>query len=196
MTIENEGTPEEEWGGSIADLMQLQSEFQGRILDETVRYLRNLQGALGPVPPGTVLKADEEVELTAEATPGGEATLTARLENRQRVHTAVSPQIKPLVTRDGTTWMPSLGGRSASHLLAPGATESIEITILVPENLPPGRYRGALLLVGFRRNAIPVSITVDEATESDTPSEGAREEPASGPSDAERAEMTDPEEAR
>jgi hypothetical protein len=38
----------------------------------------------------------------------------------------------------------------------------VRISIPVPEASPPGCYRGALLLHGFEKGALPVRITVAE----------------------------------
>ena len=45
-------------GGPAArfgELMRLQTEFQARLAEETLRYLRRLQGAAAPAAPGTVV---------------------------------------------------------------------------------------------------------------------------------------------
>jgi len=42
--------------GPFSELLRLQSDFQARLTEETLRYLRRLQGTLGPTAPGTVVK--------------------------------------------------------------------------------------------------------------------------------------------
>ena len=76
------------WSGPFADLLRLQTEFQARLGEETIRYLRRLQGALGPASPGTIVLA-EKTPLAAEGVPGGRTELRLELENLQRVHCVV-----------------------------------------------------------------------------------------------------------
>jgi hypothetical protein len=148
------------WSGPFADLLRLQTEFQSRLGEETIRYLRRLQGALGPAAPGTVVVARAGHELSAQATPGGTAELTVELENLQRVHAVVSPQLTPLVSDAGATWFPAVESGSAFRILAPGATESVVLRVEVPTEVPEGVYRGAVLLVGFREGALAVNISI------------------------------------
>ena len=149
------------WSGPFADLLRLQTEFQSRLGEETIRYLRKLQGALGPAAPGTVVVARAGHELSAQATPGSTAELAVELENLQRVHAVVSPQLTPLVSDAGATWFPAVEPGSAFRILAPGATESMVLRIAVPAEIPAGVYRGAVVLVGFREGALAVNINVE-----------------------------------
>src|SRR5512143_3807157 len=146
------------WSGPFADLLRLQTEFQSRLGEETIRYLRRLQGALGPAAPGTVVVAREGHELAARAQAGGTAELAVELENLQRVHAVVSPQLTPLVSDTGATWFPAVDPGSAFRIVAPGATAALALRIEVPAELPAGTYRGAVMLVGFRDGALAVSI--------------------------------------
>ncbi len=43
-------------GSPFSELLHLQTDFYTRLADETLRYLRRLQGAAAPAVPGTVLK--------------------------------------------------------------------------------------------------------------------------------------------
>ena len=146
--------------GAFAELFRLQSEFQARLAEETLRYLRRLQGAVVPASPGTVVLPSDGLALHAEAAPGARAELGVEIENLQRVHCMVSPQLTPLVSAEGVTWFPEAESGSGSRLLAPGATERLALGLAVPPGLPAGEYRGALVLQGFRRNAVPVTVTV------------------------------------
>src|SRR2546426_1122881 len=42
-------------GGTFSELLRLQTEFQTRLAEETLNYLRRVQGAAAPASPGTVL---------------------------------------------------------------------------------------------------------------------------------------------
>lgn len=148
------------WSGPFADLLRLQTEFQSRLGEETIRYLRRLQGALGPAAPGTVVLAEAGRELNAVGSPGGTSELSVQLENLQRVHCVVAPQLTPLVGEDGTTWFPAADPGGTFRILTPGATDSLVLRLDVPAQLPPGTYRGAVMLVGFRDGAIPVAVKV------------------------------------
>jgi hypothetical protein len=160
MRISNE--PGEPTGpsGAFAELFRLQSDFHARLAEETLRYLRRLQGAVVPVAPSTVVLPSDGLELHGEGAPGGETMLAVEIENLQRVHCMVTPQLTPLVSTSGVTWFPVVESAPGSRLVAPGAVERLEISLPMPEQLPPGEYRGALLLQGFRKNSLPVVVTV------------------------------------
>jgi hypothetical protein len=51
----------------------------------------------------------------------------------------------------------------ASLLLAPEQIDTIRMQLPLPSGIPDGVFRGALLLQGFRENAILVAITVTPA---------------------------------
>jgi hypothetical protein len=152
--------PPEEQRGPFGELLRLQSEFQARLADETLRYLRRLQGAFAPAAPGTVVVPDGEGALTAVGVPGRRVRLELEAENRQRVHSVVTPMLTPLVERGGTTWFPAGDTAPASMLLGPGEVGVVSVELAVPVELPPGTYRGALVLQGFREGGVPVAVTV------------------------------------
>ena len=160
MRVTNE--PDEGGGGAGAfgELLRLQTEFQTRLAEETLRYLRRLQGTLGPAAPGTIVLAAEGQALHGAAPAGARATLRLEVENLQRVHCMLTPQLTPLVGRTGTTWFPALEPAAPSLLLAPDAVQSLELTVPVPAELPADLYAGALVLQGFRNGAVPVVIEV------------------------------------
>ncbi|MGH7504219.1 MAG: hypothetical protein ACRELX_01140 [Longimicrobiales bacterium] len=146
--------------GAFAELFRLQSDFQARLAEETLRYLRRLQGAVVPAAPGTVVLPSDGMELRAQGAPGATAQLTLEVENLQRVHCMVTPQLTPLVSASGVTWFPASDASSASRLLAPGTSDRLTLPLSIPAELPSGDYHGALLLQGFRRNSIAVMVTV------------------------------------
>jgi hypothetical protein len=152
--------PPDEQRGPLSELIRLQSEFQARLADETLRYLRRLQGAFAPAAPGTVVMPDGDGMLRAAGRPGERVALRLEAENRQRVHTLVTPLLTPLVARTGTTWFPAAEPTPASTLLAPAEVGIVTLELSVPAELPPDLYRGALLLQGFRESGVPVAIEV------------------------------------
>src|SRR5262245_6448140 len=152
--------PPEEQAGPLSELFRLQSEFQARLADETMRYLRRLQGAFAPAAPGTVVMSDGDGTLRAVGRPGERVSLRLEAENRQRVHTLVTPMLTPLVARTGTTWFPAAEPTPASTLLAPGEVGVVTVELAVPTALPPDSYRGALVLQGFRESGVPVALEV------------------------------------
>jgi hypothetical protein len=145
---------------AFAELFRLQSDFQARLAEETLRYLRRLQGTVVPAAPGTVVMPEPELELRAEGAPGAQATLTLEIENLQRMHCMVTPQLTPLVAATGVTWFPATESTTSSKLVAPNTVERLTLPMSIPKELPAGEYRGALLLQGFRKNSLPVAITV------------------------------------
>jgi len=147
-------------GGSLSDLFRLQSEFYARLAEETMRYLRRLQGAAAPVAPGTVLMPNGAAELRVSGGSGAAVELKLEVENRQRVHSIVTPMLSTLVNASGVTWFPAAEPTPASVLLAPGEVATVSLKLPVPDGLPPGAYRGALLLLGFLEGAINVEVTV------------------------------------
>jgi len=160
-------------GGAFAELFRLQSDFQARLAEETLRYLRRLQGAVVPAAPGTVVMPAAGGELKAAGEPGGRVELSVEIENLQRVHCMVTPQLTPLVSTAGVTWFPAAELTTASRLVAPGGVERIVIPLPIPAELPPGDYRGALLLQGFRQNTLAVAVTVAGAMPDPEPAAAA-----------------------
>jgi hypothetical protein len=150
-------------GNPLSELVRLQTEFQARLAEETISYLRRLQGAAAPASPGTVVMPDGDGTLHATAKPGGSAALELEIENRQRVHCMVTPALGQLVAPSGVTWMPAVEAAPPSLLVAPEQVVALALAVTVPTELPPDTYRGLLVLQGFRQNGIPVAVTVESA---------------------------------
>lgn len=150
----------EESGGAFSELLRMQADFQTRLTDETMRYLRRLQGVLEPHSPGTVVQADGDNSLTGTVVPGETVTLSVDVENRQRVHTVVAAMLTPLVADSGTTWFPVAVTSPPYGFVAPDETLTLTVTVTAPANVPPGRYRGLLVLRGFGNGGLPVLIEV------------------------------------
>jgi hypothetical protein len=155
--------PANESGGALGELLRLQTQFQARLAEETMSYLRRVQGAAAPAAPGTVLLPDRDATLAAEGRPGESAELRLEVENRQRVHCMVRPMLGELVDATGVTWRPDAQADPPSRLVAPDEAAELSIAVMLPSELPAGTYRGALLLLGFRNDALPVAISVGEA---------------------------------
>ncbi len=147
-------------GGAFADLVKLQAEFQTRLAEETMRYVRRLWATPGPTVPGTVLVPGRAAALQASGSPGASAELRLELDNRQRVHCVVTPMLSPLVGLSGVTWFPAAEPVPPLALLAPDEVATLAVRIAVPAGLPTGTYRGALVLQGFKNGAIPVTVTI------------------------------------
>jgi len=146
--------------GPFAELVLMQAEFQARLLEETTRYLRRLQGVFEPRAPGTVLRAGSEA-LVSPPVPAGETVeLSVEVENRQRAHTMVTPSITPLVEPSGTTFFPAAEFSPPSRLLAPDEIALLAFRVPLPAELTPGTYRGMLVLQGFREGGVPLAVQV------------------------------------
>jgi len=156
VTNESGGDP----AGPFSELLRLQTEFQARLTEETLRYLRRLQGAAAPATPSTVLLPGQSIELRASGAPNSAVVLKLEIENRQRMHCLVTPMLSPLVAASGVTWFPESEPSSASLLLAPEEVAPLSIELRLPTDLPPDVYRGALLLQGYRQGSIAVAIEV------------------------------------
>jgi hypothetical protein len=144
-------------GGTFSELLRLQTEFQTRLAEETLNYLRRVQGAAAPASPGTVLVPQDGDALTAAGTLGSTVQLQLDVENRQRVHCVVTPMLSPLVNSEGVTWFPA-ATPSPSTLIAPGQTRTIVVAVPISADLPPATYRGALVLRGFGERGVAVAI--------------------------------------
>jgi hypothetical protein len=162
------GEPPESPGGPMAELFRLQTDFQARLADETLRYLRSLQTVLGPAAPGTIVVPEADALLQAEGGPGETVSIHVDVQNLQQVHCVVTPMVSPLVNATGVTWFAEAEVRPAYLLVPPGRTAAAELRLAVPAALPAGDYRGALLLHGGREG-IPVLVRVRAATAPDRP---------------------------
>ena len=147
-------------GGVFSDLLKLQTEFQARLAEETLTYLRRLQGAAAPASPGTVLVPEAGRQLSASGAPGTTVVLALEIENRQRVHTVVTPMLGPLVSAEGVTWFPAADPSPPSTLVAPGQVRELSLSVPLPAEIRPGTYRGALVLQGFGDGGVAVAIDV------------------------------------
>jgi hypothetical protein len=166
----------------LSDWLRLQSDFQARLADETLRYLRRLQGAVAPVTPGTVLVPEDGTDLKANARPGGSFEITLEVKNYQRVHAMAAPALDPMVSASGTTWYPVAEFAPEFSLVAPDENIKFLVRVSVPSALPVGTYTGALSLRGLRQQAFRLSVVVDggkAATKSS--SEKARSTPTKPP---------------
>jgi hypothetical protein len=157
MQLSNEGSAGD---GGLPHLLLLQSEYQAALTTETLKYLRGVQAAFSPRPPGTIVQANG-VRLTGAGCAGGYVGMRLDIGNRQRVHASVSPAVTPLVNDEGCTWYPSAELEPVAILLGPDDTQSLSITLALPEDLPAGTYRGSLVLLGFIPEGVPIAISVD-----------------------------------
>ena len=156
---------EDHGANTFDEMMQLQVEFQTRLAEETMRYIRRLQGVFEPHAPGTVVRSDDTA-LTGHGVAGGSAELRLDVENRQRVHTTLTPSLTPLVDASGTTWFPEASVTPPTRLLAPDQRTEVVVTVALPTELNAGTYRGTLVLQGFQAPDIPVAIDVtDQASD-------------------------------
>jgi hypothetical protein len=141
----------------FSELVRLQMDFQARLAEETLRYMRRIQASALPATPSTVVRAASD-RPASRSTAGGSVTVVERLENRQRVHAIVTAALTPLVAGDGTTWFAQI--EPATLIVPPGEHADLELRFQVPAELPAGTYRGALVLAGLEGAAVPVAIEV------------------------------------
>lgn len=161
MRILNE--PEDEAAGAFGELLRIQNEFQTRLAEEALKYLRRLQGAAMPAAPGTVMAPDGAAGLRTSGRAGESVELRLEVENRQRVHCSLAPTLTPLVEASGVTWFPAAEPSPVVALIAPGEVAPLVIGLPLPPELPAGTYNGALMLQGFRDGAVAVSVDVTGA---------------------------------
>ena len=142
------------------ELIRLQNAFQQNLSQATMNYLRQLQGIVGPVTPGTVVQRLETAALALSLAPGTRQSTEVRVENRQRVHAMVTPMLSPLVSDTGDTWFAEAGFDPPTALLATDETASFTLTMAAPEGMPVGIYRGAILIYGCTDGVVPLEVTV------------------------------------
>lgn len=159
MRVSNEGHQPE---GAVAEWLRLQAEFQTVLATETMRYLTRLQSATQAAPGGTVVVPAPESAITVSATPGQTVRLPVEVENRQEIHTTVTPALSVLGSPSGTTWFPEATAEPPSGLVGPGQVAPFAVSVVVPTALPPGDYCGVVVLHGFRDDGIPVTVHVAE----------------------------------
>lgn len=120
--------------------------------------MRGLSWLVGPVAPATRARVPDD-GCTAAAAPGGSAELTVRVDNGQRAPTPIRLAVGELVGPGGTTWLPATTG-TTSWLLRPGEVRTITLQLDVPADLPPGTYRGGLLLTGVQDGTTSLRVVV------------------------------------
>ncbi|MFX0115332.1 MAG: hypothetical protein ACFFB3_12355 [Candidatus Hodarchaeota archaeon] len=144
----------------IAQIFKVQYEYQKRVFEDYMKYLRMLIGNVGAYTPGTIIAPKKALELEAAAAAGSTVEMSAEVENRQLAYCTVSPTITPFTTVSGITWFPMAEFSPGLVLLAPQEVKQISMKIKLPTELSPGLYHGLLLLIGFRHDGIPVKIEV------------------------------------
>src|SRR5579872_1408290 len=141
----------------FAELVRLQMDFQARLAEETLRYLRKLQASGLPMTPSTVVRGDQG-RPPIHGVLGGTNEFTEEIENRQRVHAIFTAMLTPLVADDGTTWFARED--PTTLIVPPGETMTLSMRFDVPAELPPGTYRGAVVLAGLEGGALPAAVEI------------------------------------
>ncbi len=149
--------------GPFEELLRLQSNFQQKLAEETLNYLRQLQGMVGPVVPGTLVVPKTEHAVSVSACPGERAVLQFEASNRQRVHCLITPMLSPLVDASGTTWFAEAKISPSFKLLPADGRCLFTIELVVPKDISTGNYQGACLLYGYKDGAIPVHVAIRTA---------------------------------
>jgi hypothetical protein len=157
MRVSNSGSEQ----SHLDQLTQFQVDFQTRLAEETMRYLRRFQAMFEPHAPGTAVRSNAAT-LEATATIGEAVEMRLDIENCQRVHTSLTIALTPLVVAGRTAWFPATTITPATRLISPGETAEVLIRIALPDELTPGTYRGLAILQGFHAPGIPVSIKATE----------------------------------
>ncbi len=125
-------------------------EFSGNTertpLGDVSSWLRDLVWLLGPVAPPIGIRSSSTVVVTAE--PGTWTLVSVRVTNRQAASTSIAIEPSPLRTDDGVEWFPEVAARSGSTVRA-FEERTVQITLIVPHDLPPGTYRGSIVVLGL-----------------------------------------------
>lgn len=162
------------------ELVKLQNSFQQSLSQATMNYLRQLQGLVGPVTPGTVVQQVDGTTLELKLAPGGQTKADVKVENRQRVHSMVTPMLTPLVSDAGATWFAQAGFMPPTALLATDEHLSFSLDLSAPKDIPVGVYRGAVLIYGCTEGVVPLVVTVSKTTRKprETPAKPNAKKPA------------------
>ena len=143
------------------EMLRLQNKFQQSLAQATMTYVRQLQGLVGPVTPGTLVEVLEGQGVATRVAPGSTVTFEIAVENRQRVHTLVTPMLSPLVNDRGVTWFPEVMVEPASKLLATDEIADFSFVLTAPGDAPVGIFRGACLIYGCSDGVVPINVTID-----------------------------------
>lgn len=156
---------------AFEELIRLQGTFQQNLTQATMNYLRQIQGIVGPVTPGTIVERRDGAGLALALPPGGAARASFTVENRQRVHAMITPMLTPLVSGEGATWFAEAELSPATALLATDEVGTFALSLAAPEAMPLGVYRGAVLIYGCANGVMPLEVTIAMAVKSGASSE-------------------------
>ena len=125
-------------GGALSELIRLQAEFQTKLAEETMRYLRRVQGrwprprrALSSWPAAISRSRPRASPVDARPSASGWRTVSGCTASSR--HSS-----RPSSRRRERPGSRSPSRRPCRVLLAPGESETLEVVIVVPEALPEG----------------------------------------------------------
>jgi hypothetical protein len=129
-------------------------------------WLADLLWTLGPVAPRSNVVPGATVKLQGQAGGIASGTCTVRNEQAAAISAVLAPS--PLVATNGFVWLPTSTADAAIVVPARGRRE-VDISVFVPADLPPGTYRGSLVVLG----TLGVDVDLDIVITGDTLIEGA-----------------------
>jgi hypothetical protein len=137
---------------------------------EFLAAIRKAFVVFGPVPPRTIvangtqalgISAERDSTTSTTSTTGATSTASTAfvVRNRQSATVVVSPALGLLCGPEGVRWTPEHSIRVTQRLLSTGATTEVEFDVVIPSDVPLGRYEGVLVWPGLV-GATPLVIDV------------------------------------
>ncbi|GEM_PF-6126227 len=160
--IKEQGKQSNQLSSLFKEMLNLQSEYQMRVSDESLRYLRRLQGIAAPATPGTVVIPKKGTLLSGSGSFGKPIEINLEIENIQKSYSYILPMLTPLISPSGVTWYAIADYLPANLLIPPNSSKSLRVILDVPSDLPSDVYHGSLTLEGFLKGALPVAVTIQK----------------------------------
>ena len=134
-------------------------ESLGAPLDDFGAWLRDILWAVGPVAPAVHVESRRTVVLRGDVGAIASGAVTVHNEQRAAVVSTLSPT--PLRDDRGTTWLPSAVD-DTTVVVPPGESRTVELSFFVPTDLPPGLYRGSIVLLATSGDEVPLVVEVGD----------------------------------
>lgn len=116
--------------------------------------VRGLVWALGPVAPASRISGPHMI--TAHGSPGESVVMTLSIANQGQAVLPFTLEAGPLVS-GSDVWCPE---GSVHAVLRAGEEREVQLTVPLPADLAPGRYRGRLIALGTEGDPCRLEIQV------------------------------------
>jgi hypothetical protein len=181
--ISPDGVPAGPREGVVRDLVRLQLEYYGALIDMTADFHARTRALLeGEPPPGPAQAAPPapDPEMRMSAPPGGTARAAFRVENTTTAPMSVELVASPLRHEDtGEEIRPVVAFDPPRAELTPGQEAQVAVIVPVGKDLAPGAvYRGTLGAAGIDSVRIALRLEVEAPPPPPAKNTAARKAPA------------------